>query len=136
MLTVRRGHVLLSRAGAGHRLWHVVRSRILAMEAHDAQTHAAATEVLGPVPLPLHEAVSAFKRRLVEDALARHGGNRSRAAVALGIERTSLLRIIRELGIEGLPPGQPGRPSSPSSHASVPRTRTETVEIPPSEPQK
>ena len=104
------------------------------MEAHDAQPKAA-TEVLGPVPLPLHEAVSAFKRRLVEDALARHGGNRSRAAVALGIERTSLLRIIRELGIEGLPPGQPGRPASSSSSAP-PRARTETIEIPPSVPQK
>ena len=95
------------------------------MEAHDAQPKAA-TDVLGPVPLPLHEAVSAFKRRLVEDALARHGGNRSRAAVALGIERTSLLRIIRELGIEGLPPGQPGRPSSP---ASVTRARPETADV-------
>jgi DNA-binding NtrC family response regulator len=60
--------------------------------------------------IPLHEAICAFKRRLVEQALAAAGGNRSRAAAALGIERTSLLRLIRELGINGLPVGQRGRP--------------------------
>ena len=39
-----------------------------------------------------------------------HDGNRSRAAAALKIERTSLLRLIRELGIVDLPDGQRGRP--------------------------
>jgi DNA-binding NtrC family response regulator len=102
------------------------------MDAPDAPPRATATDVLGPVPLPLHEAVTAFKRRLVEDALARHGGNRSRAAAALGIERTSLLRIIRELGIEG-PPGQPGRPSS---SASVVRARAASVEVSPTAPRR
>jgi len=65
-----------------------------------------------PAPLPLHEAISAFKRKLVLDALARFSGNRSRAAAALKIERTSLLRLIRELELAELVPGQPGRPSS------------------------
>ena len=62
----------------------------------------------------LHEAVSAFKRRLVLKALAATGGNRSRAALALKIERTSLLRLIRELGLaDSLPNGRRGRPRSP-----------------------
>ena len=62
---------------------------------------------------PLHEAVSAFKRTLVLEALAASGGNRSRAALALKIERTSLLRLIRELGLsDSLPNGQRGRPRS------------------------
>jgi len=63
--------------------------------------------------LPLHEAVNAFKRTLVLEALAASGGNRSRAALALEIERTSLLRLIRELGLSDfLPNGQRGRPRS------------------------
>jgi hypothetical protein len=60
--------------------------------------------------VPMHEAVSAFKRSLVIEALAAKGGNRSRAAAALQIERTSLLRLIRELGIPGLPDARRGRP--------------------------
>ncbi|HYB70415.1 MAG TPA: helix-turn-helix domain-containing protein [Candidatus Bathyarchaeia archaeon] len=63
-------------------------------------------------PLPLHEAISAFKRKLVLEALERFAGNRSRAAAALKIERTSLLRLIRELEIAELAPGHRGRPSS------------------------
>jgi Bacterial regulatory protein, Fis family len=62
--------------------------------------------------VPLHEAMSAFKRSLVLQALTATGGNRSRAAAALQIERTSLLRLIRELGIEGLPDANRGRPPS------------------------
>jgi transcriptional regulator with PAS, ATPase and Fis domain len=62
--------------------------------------------------LPLHEAVSAFKRLLVRAVLAANDGNRSRAAAALKIERTSLLRLIRELGISGLPDAQRGRPKN------------------------
>ena len=59
---------------------------------------------------PLHEALSELKRKLVLEALAACQGNRSRAAALLGIERTSLLRLIRELGICGVPPGRQGRP--------------------------
>jgi hypothetical protein len=62
--------------------------------------------------VPLHEAMSAFKRALVLRTLTANGGNRSRAAAALQIERTSLLRLIRELGIEGLPGASRGRPPS------------------------
>jgi transcriptional regulator with PAS, ATPase and Fis domain len=60
--------------------------------------------------LSLHEAMSAFKRTFVRAVLAANDGNRSRAAAALKIERTSLLRLIRELGITDLPDGQRGRP--------------------------
>ncbi len=63
-------------------------------------------------PLPLHEAISEFKRKLVLEALTRFAGNRSRAAAALKIERTSLLRLIRELELAELVPGQRGRPAA------------------------
>lgn len=69
--------------------------------------------------LPLQEAVSAFKRALVRQTLAAHAGNRSRAAAALKIERTSLLRLIRALGIADLPDAHRGRP--PRSRRTVGR---------------
>ena len=56
----------------------------------------------------LHEALCAFKRQLIVDTLAQHDGNRSRAAAALGIERTSLLRLIRDLHIDVEPAPQGG----------------------------
>jgi len=65
-----------------------------------------------PDPIPLHQAISQFKRKLVLEALARFAGNRSRAAAALQIERTSLLRLIRELEIAELVPAHRGRPAS------------------------
>jgi DNA-binding NtrC family response regulator len=63
-------------------------------------------------PLSLHKALHLFKRRLVLETLEQCGGNRSRAAAALMIERTSLLRLIRGLGITEVPTGQRGRPPS------------------------
>jgi DNA-binding NtrC family response regulator len=65
---------------------------------------------MNPRELPLHEAVSEFKRELVREVLAANGGNRSRAAATLKIERTSLLRLIRELRISDLPDAHRGRP--------------------------
>jgi transcriptional regulator with GAF, ATPase, and Fis domain len=47
-----------------------------------------------------HEAIRQFKRTLLEQALARANGNRTHAARALGLQRTYLLRLIRDLGIE------------------------------------
>ena len=68
----------------------------------------------------LHEALSAFKRQLIVDALAIHDGNRSRTAAALGIERTSLLRLIRDLHIDVEPAPQSGRPRADlAPHAFV-----------------
>ena len=61
-------------------------------------------------PEHLYEAMRAFKRDLIRRTLLRYDGNRSYAAAALGIDRTSLLRLIRELGAEGAPVGHRGRP--------------------------
>jgi hypothetical protein len=77
---------------------------------------------MGSDDVALHVAVSAFKRQLVLDALASTDGNRSRAAAALKIERTSLLRLIRELGIAAsLPGGQRGRPRTALTAAETRR---------------
>ena len=47
-----------------------------------------------------HGAVSAFKRRLIEATLTELGGNRTRAARALGLQRTYLLRLMREFAVD------------------------------------
>jgi transcriptional regulator with GAF, ATPase, and Fis domain len=48
-----------------------------------------------------HAAVLAFKRGLIERVLREMRGNRTHAARALGLQRTYLLRLMRELGITG-----------------------------------
>ena len=45
--------------------------------------------------------VHAFERILISRALARTGGRRIEAALALGIGRNTITRKIAELGIEG-----------------------------------
>jgi DNA-binding NtrC family response regulator len=56
-----------------------------------------------------HDAVSDFKRRLIEATLHQAQGNRTHAARALGLQRTYLLRLIRELGVAAPPPPPRGR---------------------------
>jgi hypothetical protein len=80
--------------------------------------------------VPLHEAISAFKRSLVVQALTAQGGNRSRAAAALQIERTSLLRLIRELGIEGLPDASRGRPPASRKPSARPDAARRARSVP------
>jgi DNA-binding NtrC family response regulator len=55
-----------------------------------------------------HGAVCDFKRRLIETTLHQMRGNRTHTARALGLQRTYLLRLIRELGVAAPPP--PARP--------------------------
>lgn len=47
---------------------------------------------------PFHKAVKNFKRRLIHSALEATQGNRTQAARLLGLQRTYLCRLIRELG--------------------------------------
>jgi len=69
-----------------------------------------------PKPPPgYHGAVTEFKRRLIEATLFQLGGNRTRTARALGLQRTYLLRLIREFGVnvphrESLPRRVPPAP--------------------------
>jgi len=59
-------------------------------------------EVLLSGELPadsFHGQVEDFRRRLIRETLARCGGNQTRAAEALKLQRTYLARLIRQLGI-------------------------------------
>ena len=47
---------------------------------------------------------SEFKRRLIEATLTQTGGNRTRAARALGFQWTYLLRLMREFEVRIPPP--------------------------------
>ena len=70
-------------------------------------TAASQSSPLGPRPhLGFHGAVTDFKRRLIEATLTQAGGNRTRAARALGLQRTYLLRLMREFQVHiPAPPG-------------------------------
>jgi DNA-binding NtrC family response regulator len=57
-----------------------------------------------PRPVGYHGAVSEFKRRLIEATLHQARGNRTHAARALGLQRTYLLRLMRDLGVAAPPP--------------------------------
>jgi len=71
--------------------------------------HVPLSAAIAPAfPPPLspgyHGAVCDFKRRLIEATLHQMRGNRTHTARALGLQRTYLLRLIRELGVAAPPP--------------------------------
>jgi len=74
-----------------------------------APTAATSSPPPGPRPQGFHGAVSEFKRRLIEATLTQSGGNRTRAARALGLQRTYLLRLMREFEVRIPPPPGPWR---------------------------
>jgi len=67
-----------------------------------------------------HGAVGDFKRRLIEATLSQAGGNRTRAAKALGLQRTYLLRLMREFEIRFPAASPPGRRSDSGRSNSPP----------------
>jgi len=74
-----------------------------------------------PKPNGFHGAVSEFKRRLIEATLTQAGGNRTRAARALGLQRTYLLRLMREFEVRIPPPPGPWRRGNGENwHAAPP----------------
>jgi DNA-binding NtrC family response regulator len=52
-----------------------------------------------PFDLPLRDARDAFERVYFEYHIAREGGNISRVAETVGLERTHLYRKLKQLGI-------------------------------------
>jgi DNA-binding NtrC family response regulator len=51
--------------------------------------------------LPLDEARDRFEREVIADYLARTGGNPSEAVQLAGLQRVSLYRAMRRLGVRG-----------------------------------
>jgi len=50
-----------------------------------------------------HQGVDAYKKQLLQTTLEAHHGNRTHAARALGLQRTYLLRLMRDFEIR-VPP--------------------------------
>lgn len=68
-----------------------------------APTPPPAPAPVAPEPSPqpgFHDAVTAFKRQLIESTLTALGGNRTRTARALKLQRTYLLRLMREFSVD------------------------------------
>ncbi|GAA4354313.1 nitric oxide reductase transcriptional regulator NorR [Variovorax defluvii] len=93
---------------------HPQRPRILSLGAEDldlpggrsAARAAAAPALVAAADAPsaaerpsLRDAVAHLERKLVTEALARHGFNRSAAARDLGLDRANLARLARRLGV-------------------------------------
>jgi DNA-binding NtrC family response regulator len=59
----------------------------------------AAAGAVASGPAPLADAVREFERRHIDEALAAEGGNMTRAAARLGLERSHLYKKLRQLGM-------------------------------------
>ncbi len=51
-----------------------------------------------------HENITAYSRKLIEEALRRNGWNQTKTALYLGLQRTYLTKLIRKFQILGKPP--------------------------------
>ena len=75
------------------------RESVPPLEPADGDLPASvAPEVLGE---PLHVALERVERQIIERALAKVNGNRTRAAQALGVSRRNLIRKLQQLGLSG-----------------------------------
>src|SRR5262249_2736145 len=97
-------------------VWHAC--RIVALLMNAISTTQSRNEAVS-----YHGAVSDFKRRLIETTLHQALGNRTHAARTLGLHRTYLLRLIRELQVAAPPDGARGGPA-PTSGARCGAGRT------------
>ena len=66
----------------------------------NVQTNRSAIRETRDVPASLDEAQRQFRQEHIRAALNKVGGNRTRASEALGIQRTYLSRLIKELDID------------------------------------
>jgi DNA-binding NtrC family response regulator len=71
----------------------------------DAEDLALASGAVGQdgaatLDQPFHEAVEGHKKRIIRQALARTGGSQTRAAQLLGLQRTYLARLIKQMGLK------------------------------------
>jgi len=79
-----------------------------------AHTNGTAAKGAASTPAPgYHDAVSTFKRQLIETTPVEMRGNRTHTARALGLQRTYLLRLMRDLHVAAPPAPSPGRSRHP-----------------------
>ena len=59
-----------------------------------------ASEESAGMDLPFHESVEYHKKQIIKRALSRAGGSQTQAAELLGLQRTYLARLIKQMGIK------------------------------------
>lgn len=76
-----------------------------------------------------HSLLTAFKTELIKRALGATGSNRTYAARLLGLQRTYLHRLMRELGVDIPASGRNGRgaQAAPTFEARLPGLRIEII---------
>ncbi len=79
----------------------LTRAWVLGGEAHIAARHIAFDPLDERAQAVAPKQVEDDERELIEEALRRHGGNRSQAARTLGMARSTLLYKLRRWGLEG-----------------------------------
>ncbi len=84
-----------------------------------------------------HLLFTAFQTEVIKRALATTGGNRTHAARLLGLQRTYLLRLMRDRGIDVPRPQRRGRSGdvAPASDAAPPGFRIEITGWEPEPPK-
>jgi DNA-binding NtrC family response regulator len=78
----------------------IVAGNVGATDATGGGDAGAVGAVADLLALPYREALEGFKKELIHSALTRAGGNQTRAAEMLGVQRTYLNRLIKELEVE------------------------------------
>jgi transcriptional regulator with PAS, ATPase and Fis domain len=73
--------------------------KIYHFSPHVTQNESLAQEIISQQS-GLSKAVELVKRRMIQDALEKTGGNRTKAAEILKMHRPSLVRLMRDLGIK------------------------------------
>ncbi|MEK1906286.1 MAG: nitric oxide reductase transcriptional regulator NorR [Pseudomonas sp.] len=106
---VRELEHLIGRAALKALAGHAERPRILSIDevaidlpVEQAESPAIEAVSMAPVDaggLDLRDAVDAYQRSLIEQALARHQGKWADAARELGLDRANLSRLAKRLGV-------------------------------------
>jgi anaerobic nitric oxide reductase transcription regulator len=108
---VRELEHLIGRSALKALAAHRERPRILTLTAADltlngdgaTATVSAPRAEASPLPAPgtdFRDAVTAYERTLILDALKRHNQNWASAARELGLDRANLNRLARRLGLK------------------------------------
>jgi two-component system, NtrC family, response regulator HupR/HoxA len=88
---------LLVLSGDDRQIEESLLSARMRQEPDDERPAAAAAEE--PTSGNLPEAVESLERRMIAASLARHQGNKTRAADDLGISRRNLIRLVQKYGL-------------------------------------
>jgi transcriptional regulator with GAF, ATPase, and Fis domain len=65
------------------------------------RTPEAGSEIIDGIQLPLSDALDAYEKRMISEALAQSAGNIAEAARRLQTDRPNLYRRMRRLGLAG-----------------------------------